>query len=102
MSMTDPIADFLTRIRNGQTSGKPVVELAANWTEQPGFPVVFVSAAGEGANRTLRLEQSRFTVNYPDAAPLTWKVPVTLANTATVTVWLTTPAAKFSVPPPPV
>ncbi len=68
----------------GTASGKPVVELAANWTEQPGFPVVFVSATGEGANRTLRLEQSRFTVNYPDAAPLTWKVPVTLANTASL------------------
>lgn len=27
MSMTDPIADFLTRIRNGQRSGKP--EIAA-------------------------------------------------------------------------
>ena len=27
MSMTDPIADFLTRIRNGQASGKP--EIAA-------------------------------------------------------------------------
>jgi small subunit ribosomal protein S8 len=25
MSMTDPIADFLTRIRNGQSSGKPDV-----------------------------------------------------------------------------
>ncbi len=25
MSMTDPIADFLTRIRNGQNSGKPEV-----------------------------------------------------------------------------
>jgi small subunit ribosomal protein S8 len=25
MSMTDPIADFLTRIRNGQRSGKPAV-----------------------------------------------------------------------------
>jgi small subunit ribosomal protein S8 len=25
MSMTDPIADFLTRIRNGQRSGKPEV-----------------------------------------------------------------------------
>jgi small subunit ribosomal protein S8 len=25
MSMTDPIADFLTRIRNGQSSGKPAV-----------------------------------------------------------------------------
>jgi len=26
MSMTDPIADFLTRIRNAQTSGKPDVK----------------------------------------------------------------------------
>ncbi len=66
-------------------SGKPVVELAAGWTEQPGFPVVFVSATGEGANRSLRLEQSRFSVNDPTAAPLTWKVPVTLANTADLT-----------------
>jgi aminopeptidase N len=34
------------------------------------------------AARSLRLEQSRFTVNDPAARPLTWKVPVTLANTA--------------------
>lgn len=68
----------------GAASGKPVVELAAGWTEQPGFPVVFVSAAGEGASPTLRLEQSRFTVNDPGASPLTWKVPVTLANTASL------------------
>src|SRR4029453_10302164 len=27
MSMTDPIADFLTRIRNGQSSGKPEVDV---------------------------------------------------------------------------
>jgi small subunit ribosomal protein S8 len=27
MSMTDPIADLLTRIRNGQTSGKPEIKL---------------------------------------------------------------------------
>jgi small subunit ribosomal protein S8 len=27
MSMTDPIADFLTRIRNGQSSGKPAVNV---------------------------------------------------------------------------
>jgi small subunit ribosomal protein S8 len=27
MSMTDPIADFLTRIRNGQSSGKPEVNV---------------------------------------------------------------------------
>ncbi len=30
MSMTDPIADFLTRIRNGQTAGKPEVSMAAS------------------------------------------------------------------------
>jgi len=30
MSMTDPIADFLTRIRNGQTSGKPEVNVPAS------------------------------------------------------------------------
>lgn len=27
MSMTDPVADLLTRIRNGQTAGKPQVSL---------------------------------------------------------------------------
>jgi small subunit ribosomal protein S8 len=30
MSMTDPIADFLTRIRNGQTSGKTEVNVPAS------------------------------------------------------------------------
>ena len=67
----------------GTASGKPVVELAAGWTEQPGFPVVFVS--GDAPARTLRFEQSRFTVNDPHAAPLTWKVPLTFANTADLT-----------------
>src|SRR5246127_2101693 len=30
MSMTDPIADLLTRIRNGQNAGKPEVQLASS------------------------------------------------------------------------
>ena len=30
MSMTDPIADILTRIRNGQSSGKPEVNMPAS------------------------------------------------------------------------
>ena len=30
MSMTDPIADLLTRIRNGQTAGKNEVQLASS------------------------------------------------------------------------
>jgi aminopeptidase N len=79
----------------GEASGKPVASVAAGWTEQPGFPIVLVSTVGaslvdarapaSGApmpTRSLRLEQSRFTVNDPAAAPLTWRIPVTLANTA--------------------
>ena len=30
MSMTDPIADLLTRIRNGQTARKPEVSMASS------------------------------------------------------------------------
>ncbi len=66
----------------GDASGKPVVALAAAWTEQPGFPVVQVSGTGAGDQRALRLEQARFSVNDPAASPLMWQVPVTLANTA--------------------
>jgi aminopeptidase N len=79
----------------GEASGKPVVALAAGWTEQPGFPIVLVSSVGASladarvpASGTptptpaLRLEQLRFTLNDPAAAPLTWKIPVVLANTA--------------------
>jgi aminopeptidase N len=66
----------------GEASGKPVVALAAGWTEQPGFPIVLVSATGSGAARSLHLAQFRFTVNDPAATPLSWQIPVTLANTA--------------------
>jgi small subunit ribosomal protein S8 len=34
MSMTDPIADLLTRIRNGQTSGKTHVRVASSGIKQ--------------------------------------------------------------------
>jgi aminopeptidase N len=66
----------------GEASGKPVVALAAGWTEQPGFPVVQVSGIAVDGQRALRLEQARFSVNDPEAAPLQWQVPVLLANTA--------------------
>jgi aminopeptidase N len=73
-------ADLWTAL--GDASGKPVVAIAANWTEQPGFPVILASASGSGANRTVKLEQVRFTLNDANAAPLTWKIPITVANTS--------------------
>ncbi len=58
----------------GQASGKPVAEIAANWTQQPGFPIVRVQRAADGK---IALEQERFTINFPDAPALMWKIPLT-------------------------
>jgi len=54
-------------------SGKPVGEIAAAWTEQPGFPVVMMKRDGEKVS----LSQERFTINFPNAPALRWKIPVT-------------------------
>ncbi len=67
-----------------EASGKPVPELAADWVERPGFPIVFLSVAGTGADRHLNLAQTRFTYDHLAAAPLLWKIPLTLANTASL------------------
>jgi len=54
-------------------SGKPVGEIAAGWTEQPGFPVVKIKRSGGD----LSLTQERFTIHFPDAPALQWKIPLT-------------------------
>nr|MBA2622485.1 ERAP1-like C-terminal domain-containing protein [Chthoniobacterales bacterium] len=58
----------------GEASGKPVAEIAANWTEQPGFPIVQVRRDPSGK---VILEQKRFAVNFPNAPALEWKIPLT-------------------------
>jgi aminopeptidase N len=57
-----------------EASGKPVGEIAAGWTQQPGFPIVKVKR-GEGGK--VSLTQERFTVNFKNAPPLEWKIPLT-------------------------
>jgi aminopeptidase N len=57
-----------------EASKKPVGEIAAGWTQQPGFPIVNVKRAGDGK---VRLTQDRFTVNFKNAPPLDWKIPLT-------------------------
>jgi aminopeptidase N len=56
-----------------EASGKPVGEIAAAWTEQPGFPVVKVKRDGEDVSLT----QERFTIHFPNAPALQWKIPLT-------------------------
>jgi aminopeptidase N len=57
-----------------EASGKPVGEIATAWTQQPGFPVVKVTRAPSGK---ITLAQERFTVHFPKAPPLEWKIPLT-------------------------
>jgi aminopeptidase N len=59
-----------------QASGKSVGEIAAGWTEQPGFPVVKVKREQGG---DVSLAQERFTINFTNAPPLEWKIPLTYA-----------------------
>jgi aminopeptidase N len=67
-------ADLWTAL--SEASGKPVVEIAAAWTEQSGFPVVKVKREQDD---NVSLSQERFTVNLTKAPPLEWKIPLTYA-----------------------
>src|SRR5207245_9542609 len=65
-------ADFWNA--HSEASKKPIGEIAAAWTEQHGFPVV----KGEReAGGKVSLRQERFTVNFKNAPPLEWKIPLT-------------------------
>ena len=57
-----------------EPSKKPIGEIAAGWTAQPGFPVVKVKRERDGK---VQLTQERFTVNFKNAQPLEWKIPLT-------------------------
>ena len=57
-----------------EASKRPIGEIAAGWTAQPGFPLVKVKREGD---RKVQLTQERFTVNFKNASPLEWKIPLT-------------------------
>ena len=76
-----------------QASGRDVRSFAAQWTEQPGFPLVRVAQRCEGGQALVAVSQQRFTLNDPQAAALAWNVPVTLVRgSERRTIVLTEPA----------
>ena len=72
MSMTDPVADMLTRIRNGQHAGKVDVSMSssklkrsiANVLEQEGY-IQGHSVDGDGVKKTLTI-----TLKYYQGKPV--------------------------------
>lgn len=72
MSMTDPIADLLTRIRNAQAAGKPTVAVGASKLKSAILKVLkdegyvgAVSVDAQGAKMTLQVE-----LKYHDGRPV--------------------------------
>ena len=76
MSMTDPIADMLTRIRNGQKARKVAVSMPASKVksavakvlEDEGYITGFATV-GEGAEKELTIE-----LKYFDGVPVIEKI----------------------------
>jgi aminopeptidase N len=59
------------------TAGKPIAEIAHQFTLQPGVPMIRVDQATCAAGKTtLQLTQGEFTKDRPDKKPLLWRVPV--------------------------
>ncbi|MSU63384.1 MAG: M1 family peptidase [Pedosphaera sp.] len=82
------------------TSGKPVKLLAASWTEQPGFPLVSVSANCTAGTLNLSMRQERFTLNFSETNRPLWQIPITAGPLSTsasepLKFMLVVPEAKF-------
>ncbi len=77
-----------------EVSKKPIDEIAVGWTQQPGFPVVKVNREGDAK---VQLTQERFTVNFNNAPPLEWKIPLTysVVGEAPATLLMTSKLASL-------
>jgi aminopeptidase N len=65
----------------GEASGHNVSEIAASWTEQPGFPVVSVDATCDtDGQRTITLSQRRFLLQGHDTANSRWIIPLQIRS----------------------
>jgi aminopeptidase N len=84
----------------GAASKKDVSALAKAWTEQPGFPVVSVTAACDtSGNRTVTLAQKRFLLDGTSDTNTVWNVPVALASgSAAPSYVLLTNAQQSGIP----
>jgi aminopeptidase N len=64
-----------------KASGKPISQIAHDFTLQPGIPLVKVTSSCAAGSTTLALEQGEFTRDRADKQPLAWRVPVSAAGT---------------------
>jgi aminopeptidase N len=65
-----------------KSSGRSVAKLASTWIEQPGFPLIKMTAECLNKNRVVTLEQSRFSLEPNDSVTQPWVVPIGILSTA--------------------
>ena len=66
----------------GQASGRNVAQVAASWTDQPGFPLLRVASRCVAGHTRVTLAQQRFWLAPQPAGPALWQVPVLLSRGA--------------------
>jgi aminopeptidase N len=64
-------------------TGKPVKKIVAGWTEQPGFPLIKITAQCLNGNRVISLEQVPFVLGSRGEAVLQWNIPVGIRTGST-------------------
>lgn len=83
----------------GRAAERPVSDVAASWTDQPGFPLLDASAACESGRTLVTLKQSRFLLSAAGTSNAQWRVPVRVARGEQRQTWLLEqPRAAFELP----
>ena len=60
--------------------GKQFLQVAHDFTLQPGVPLIKVAASCNAGTTVVRLEQGEYTLDRPDKQPLRWHVPVAVRS----------------------
>ena len=72
------VTDDLWREIDKAAPGKQLMQVAHDFTLQPGVPLIKASASCEAGSTRVALEQGEYTVDRPGKAPLRWHVPVSV------------------------
>ncbi len=72
------VTDDLWQEIDGAAQGKQFLQVAHDFTLQPGVPLIKASSVCVDGNTMLSLEQGEYTVDRPDKTPLRWRVPVSV------------------------
>jgi aminopeptidase N len=72
------VTDDLWREIDKAAPGRQLMQVAHDFTLQPGVPLIEASASCEAGSTRVALEQGEYTIDRPGKAPLRWRVPVSV------------------------